>query len=100
MADTGAMEGPNDFELMHQIVPGESGRDHTEEMAETYIIELKRMWWSNEAILQMFRNPFYAGPHQVYRDRGEGFICDLLERCRTNRERRTLFEEDSNAQGL
>jgi hypothetical protein len=72
------MDTPPDFELTHCVVPGEPGRDHVAEMAETFVIELKRMRWTNEAILTAFRNPFYAGPHYVYRNRGEDFVVDLL----------------------
>ena len=78
MAEINNSESPADFELTHHVVPGEPGRDHSEEMAEAFIIEFKRMRWTNEAILAMFRNPFYAGPHYVYKERGEQYIVDLL----------------------
>ncbi|MBI3005515.1 MAG: hypothetical protein HYY49_08890 [Ignavibacteriales bacterium] len=81
MADNEQFENPEDFELTHHVVPGEPGRDHIEEMAETFIIEFKRMRWSDEAILAMFRNPFNAGPYYVFKERGETFVMDLLSRC-------------------
>jgi len=71
-------ETSSDFELTHCIVPGEAGRDHVAEMAETFIIELIRMRWTREAILDLFRNPFYAGPHYVYKERGEEYVVKLL----------------------
>ena len=82
MAEVNDFESPADFELTHHVVPGEPGRDHIEEMAEAFIIEFKRMRWTNEAILAMFRNPFYAGPHYVYKERGEQYIVDLLNSFR------------------
>lgn len=72
-------DSPRDFELMHHIVPGEPGRDHIEEMAEAFIIEFKRMQWTDEAILAMFRNPFYAGPHYVYKERGQQYVVEMIE---------------------
>jgi len=48
----------SDFELTHHILPGDPGRDHIAEMAEAFIIEFKRMRWTNESILAMFRIMF------------------------------------------
>ena len=79
MAEINNFESPADFELTHHVVAGEPGRDHIAEMAEAFIIEFKRMRWTEEAILAMFRNPFYAGPHYVYKERGEQFVVDLLD---------------------
>lgn len=81
MAETEKFEDPTDFELTHHVVPGEPGRDHIAEMAEAFIVEFKRMRWTDEAILAMFRNPFYAGPHYVYRERGEQYVVNLLDSC-------------------
>ena len=82
MAEINNFESPDDFELTHHVVPGEPGRDHIAEMAEAFIIEFKRMRWKDEAILAMFRNPFYAGPHYVYRERGEQYVVDMLNTFR------------------
>jgi hypothetical protein len=78
MTATEEGEDPSAFELTHCVVPGESGRDHVAEMAEVFITEFMRMRWTNEAILAVFRTPFYAGPHYVYRERGEDYIVELL----------------------
>ena len=82
MAEIDKEEDPSDFELSHYVVPGELGRDHIEEMAEAFVIEFKRMRWTDDAILNVFRNPFYAGPHYVYKERGEEFVVELLESVR------------------
>ena len=82
MAETEKFDDASDFELTHHVVPGEPGRDHIAEMAEAFIIEFKRMRWTDEAVLAMFRNPSYAGPHYVYEERGEQYIVDLLDRCK------------------
>ena len=79
MAEEEKLEDRTDFELTHAVVPGEPGRDHVDEMAEAFIIEFVRMRWTNDAILHMFRNPFYAGPHSVYVEKGEQYVIDKLK---------------------
>jgi len=70
---------PEDFEFTHHVVPGEEGRDHVAEMAETFVIELKRMRWPDKRILDAFRNPFYAGPHYAWKELGEVHVRELVE---------------------
>ncbi|HEY5605136.1 MAG TPA: hypothetical protein VIL45_01300 [Thermoplasmata archaeon] len=48
-------------------------------MARAFVEEFARMGWTRERILGLFRNPFYRGPHAVYRRRGEPFITRLIE---------------------
>jgi hypothetical protein len=84
MTEPDDSQNPTDFELTHYVVPGENGRDHVSEMAETFVIELKRMKWTNERILQAFQNPFYAGPHYAFQERGEEYIRELIESVRNN----------------
>lgn len=81
MAELERFEDPSDFELTHRIVPADPDRDHIGEMAEAFIVEFKRMRWTDEAILALFRNPFFAGPHFVYKQRGEQYVVDLLNKC-------------------
>ena len=49
------------------------------EMAWCFVEEYARMGWSGERILRLFRNPFYRGPHQILRTKGEGFVRGLIE---------------------
>ncbi len=49
------------------------------EMACCFVEEYARMGWSGERILRLFRNPFYRGPHQILRMKGEGFVRGLVE---------------------
>jgi len=83
MSEIQHTESPDDFELTHHVVPGEAGRDHIKEMAEAFVIEFKRMRWTDEMILNVFRNPFYAGPHYVYKERGEEYVMELLENVKS-----------------
>ncbi len=58
-------QGPNDEALT--------------EMAWCFVEEYARMGWSGERILRLFRNPFYRGPHQILRVKGEDFVRSLTE---------------------
>jgi hypothetical protein len=49
------------------------------EMAWCFVEEYARMGWSGERILRLFRNPFYRGPHQILRMKGEDFVRGLIE---------------------
>ncbi len=49
------------------------------EMAWCFVEEFARMGWSGERILRLFRNPFYRGPHQILRRKGEDFVRSLIE---------------------
>lgn len=53
--------------------------DSLEEMARTFIDEYARIGWNREELLKMFRDPFYQGPHAIYRAKGEPFIQRLIE---------------------
>jgi hypothetical protein len=93
MIEPDDIQDPTDFELTHCVLPGEAGRDHVAEMAEAFVIELKRMRWSDKRILDTFRNPFYAGLHYAWKERGEEYIRELIESVQTNPHR--LKEEDN-----
>jgi len=58
-------EGPDDQDLA--------------EMAGCFIEEYARMGWNGERILKLFRNPFYRGPYQILRARGEEFVRERIE---------------------
>ena len=47
------------------------------EMARCFVEEYARMGWSGERIMRLFRNPFYRGPNQILRLKGEDFVRGL-----------------------
>jgi len=51
-------------------------------MAECLVDEFARMGRDTEALLGLFRNPFYAGAHAIYRQRGEAYVRAIIERVR------------------
>jgi len=53
--------------------------EHLTEMAECFVEEFARMGTGANQLLELFRNPFYRGPHIVYQRRGEAYLKDLIE---------------------
>lgn len=49
-------------------------------MAECFAEEFARMGYSEEALLALFRDPFYQGPHLAFQQRGEEWVRTLLRR--------------------
>ncbi len=54
--------------------------DTTADMAECFAEEFIRLGHSVEEVLALFKNPFYAGPHEAYRNLGEERICEMIEK--------------------
>ncbi len=50
------------------------------EMAECFAEEFIRLGHGVEAVLALFKNPLYAGPHEAYRNLGEERICEMIEK--------------------
>ncbi len=48
------------------------------EMTECFIEEFARLGYSADALLGLFRNPFYRGPHNVYQARGEDYVRGMI----------------------
>ena len=53
--------------------------EHLTEMAECFVEEFARMGAGANQLLELFRNPFYRGPHSVFERRGEAWVKDLIE---------------------
>lgn len=54
-------------------------REDVAYMGRCFVEEFARLGYRQNALLAFFRNPFYQGPHMVYRQLGEGFVLDLIE---------------------
>jgi hypothetical protein len=65
-----------------------------EEMAWCFIEEYARMGWNGERILKLFRNPFYRGPNQILRAKGEEFIREHIEKITGVKASPTLSRGD------
>ncbi len=51
-----------------------------EDMAECFAEEFIRLGHSVEDVLALFKNEFYVGPHEAYRNLGEERICAMIEK--------------------
>ncbi|MBI4352684.1 MAG: hypothetical protein HY593_02035 [Candidatus Omnitrophica bacterium] len=54
---------------------------HLCEMALCFAEEFVREGWGAEEILKMFRNPFYRGPHLAWKQKGDAFILEMIEKA-------------------
>ena len=49
------------------------------DMALCFAEEFVREGWAKERLLQMFKNPFYQGPHLVWKQKGDEFIRQVIQ---------------------
>lgn len=71
-------EGDDPFALVGQGFPCPDGYDSSGEMARCFVEEFALLGYPAGFVLSIFRNPFYQGPHGVYRAKGEGFVLELI----------------------
>ena len=71
-------EAEDPMELVGAICEG-GDADAIEEMGRTFVEELARMGWPREDIIAVFADPFYRGPHTVFRSKGMLFVAALVE---------------------
>ena len=53
-----------------------------EEAAEVFVHEFLGLGLSDNDLLELFKNPFYRGTHQIYLAEGEEFVTSLIARMR------------------
>jgi hypothetical protein len=53
-----------------------------DELACSIVEEFIRLGLTNQEILQLFREPFYAGAHAIWKRRGEEYVKSLVDRGR------------------
>lgn len=78
-------------------VTAPAGPEATREMAYVFAEEFARLGCSRERILSLFRHPFYAGAHGVYRALGAGAIAQIVDECLAVWGRVRLVDRDSAA---
>lgn len=64
-----------------------SHEDRLTAMAECFIEEFARMGYSDSALLAVFQNPFYQGPHLAYQAFGEAGVRRLIAGVREEADR-------------
>jgi hypothetical protein len=66
------------FQLVGMWLPATPNDGALELMGRGFIEEFVRLGWGGAQILRLFQNPFYRGPHAVYRVKGEPFVRQLI----------------------
>ena len=61
-------------ELVGVAIPG----GDTDQQLECIVQEYLLMGWAFQQIMVLFRSPHYAATHQIYRQKGEGYIKDRV----------------------
>ncbi|MDP3793796.1 MAG: hypothetical protein Q8R07_03520 [Candidatus Uhrbacteria bacterium] len=72
-------EQDDPFEMVGVVLPEAMDDDALTEMACCFVEELARMGYGCERLMRVFRDPFYKGPHAVYRSKGEEFVRALVD---------------------
>ena len=73
-------------ELVGVRLPTGPDEEALREMAIAFVEEFALLGWSRERILRLFANPFFAGPHRVYRALGPDAIRELVASVFPSRE--------------
>jgi len=79
-------EPEDPLEPVALAVPGDE--DSIAEMGRCFVEEFVRMGWRRNALMTLFRDPFFQGPHLVYRKMGEEWVRALIDEALGARPRR------------
>ena len=71
-------EDEDPMELTGMVLPGEPGQ--LEAMAECFVEEYVRMGWDEQRLMTLFRHPMFLATHRIYRQKGEGYVRELIQR--------------------
>ena len=66
------------MELTGIVLPGEAGQ--LEAMAECFVEEYVRLGWDERRLMTLFVNPTFLATHRIYRQKGEGYVRELIRR--------------------
>lgn len=71
-------EDDDPMELVGMVMPGEPGQ--LEAMAEAIIDEYARLGWDEPRLVTLFVNPFFLATHRIYRQKGEAYVRELIQK--------------------
>ena len=71
-------EDEDPMELVGVALPDPEGEMLTH-MARCLVEEYFMMGYGAEEILGLFQNPFYRVPYEIYRQKGEDYLKDIIE---------------------
>jgi len=72
------LEADDPYALVGQGFPCPEDLDPAGGMARCFVEEFALLGCPAGVVMDLFRSPFYQGPHAVYRARGEDFVRDLI----------------------
>ncbi|MFQ5520014.1 MAG: hypothetical protein ACE5FK_01340 [Candidatus Methylomirabilia bacterium] len=84
--------------LVGVVLPAEAAA--FQEMAYVFAEEFARTGFDEARLMRLFRNPFYAGAHQVYRKLGEPAVREIVEECVRVWGRGRLVAEGTTPEGV
>ena len=72
---TKEFEPDDPMELVGVEIPG----GDPDQLIDDIVLEYMSMGWSTRQITFLFRSPYYAATHQIYRQRGEAFVKNRIQ---------------------
>ena len=78
-------EEDDPLEMVGVGLPEAMDEEALVEMGCCFVEELARMGYRGEKLMRIFRNPFYQGPHAVYKAKGEEFVRALVDQVKGGR---------------
>ena len=72
------LEKDDPFELVGVELPNQS-EAQLKDMACCFVEEFAKDGWSEEQLVEMFKNPMYQGPHLVWQQKGETFCRSVVK---------------------
>jgi hypothetical protein len=76
MADK-ELEADDPMEFVGTAVPATEKSD--EEMTRAVTEEFLLMGFDRDRLMRLFRDPFYAGTHRIFVERGEAFVEGVVD---------------------
>jgi len=64
------------MELVGMVMPGAPGM--LEAMATALVEEYVLLGWDEPRLMTLFVNPLFLATHRIYRQKGEGYVADLI----------------------
>lgn len=71
-------EEDDPMEMIGVQLPNQT-EEQLRDMALCFAEEFAREGWDRERLLKMFRTPFYQGPYMVWQQKGDDFVCSVID---------------------
>jgi hypothetical protein len=71
------LEADDPFEINGVEMPGQTEAE-LRDMVLCIAEEFVREGWSEEKLLEMFKNPFYQGPYLAWKQKGDEYVLAII----------------------